>query len=256
MSLFIGLISGLFGGLIGLSGGVILVPLMVRILSLAQHRVHGTSLIAVVGSGLSGAVAYAMNGSVEVSSALILALGASMTARIGVRYCTALPEWKLMRYFGFFLILMSVLLAGKPFFGIMAADPLAGLSKGIALAVIGLVTGFLSGLLGIGGGVLMVPAMVLVVGMSQHVAQGCSLICLIPAGAIGAYSHFRHGNIVTGVLPGLVAGIMVGAYLGGTFANLLPEFFLRAAFAVVLMFLGMDLIRQGKKIPDRCEGSS
>lgn len=251
MSFFIGLISGLFGGLIGLSGGVILVPLMVRVLSLAQHRVHGTSLIAVVCSGLSGAVAYAVNGSVEMSSALILAIGASLTARLGVRCCTALPEWKLMRYFGFFLILTSFLLAGKPFFGVMTTDPLTGLPKGIALMAIGLVTGFLSGMLGIGGGVVMVPAMVLVVGMSQHIAQGCSLICLIPAGAIGAYSHFRRGNIVTGVLPGLVAGIMVGAYLGGTFANFLSEYFLGAVFAVVLVFLGVDLIRQGKVLPDR-----
>ncbi len=245
MSLFIGLISGLFGGLIGLSGGVLLVPLMVRILSLSQHRVHGTSLIAVVCSGLSGTVAYAMRDSVDVSAALILAIGASTTARIGVRYSTTQPEWKLKIFFGIFLILMSALLAGKPFIGIMAVDPLAGLSKGVALAAIGLVTGFLAGLLGIGGGVLMVPAMVLIVGMSQHVAQGCSLVCLIPAGAIGAYSHWRHGNIVAGVLPGLVTGIMMGAYLGGTFANLLPEHVLRAVFAVVLTCLGVDLIRQG-----------
>lgn len=246
MSVVIGLISGIFGGLVGLGGGVVMVPLMSRFLRMSQQSIHGTSLVVVVFAGLSGAFAYAQKGSVDWRSALILAVAASATARFGARYCAILRGWKLKRFFGIFLIFMSLLLVGKPFWGAMTADPLTGLWKDLALAAIGLVTGFIAGFLGIGGGVLMVPAMVLVVGMSQHLAQGCSLLCLIAAGTVGAYTHWHQGNVVLRILPGLVGGIVLGAYVGGTVANDLPEGTLRMIFSVVLTCLGVDMIGKSR----------
>ena len=100
MSFLIGLIAGLFGGLVGLGGGVVMIPLMTRLLGIPQASAHGTSLAVVVFAGLSGAWAYAIEGAVDFSAALILAVTASLTARLGARYCASLPEWKLKRYFG------------------------------------------------------------------------------------------------------------------------------------------------------------
>jgi uncharacterized membrane protein YfcA len=246
VSFLIGLISGIFGGLVGLGGGIVMVPLLSRFLSIAQQKIHGTSLVAVVFAGLSGAAAYAVNGTVDYRAALILAVTASLMARVGARYCVRLPGWKLRRYFGFFLIVMSLLLFGKPFFGSMAAHPLTGWEKDLSLVVIGLATGFLAGLLGIGGGAFTVLAILFIVGMNQYTAQGCSLLALVPVGGVGAYTHWRHGNIVFSILPGLIGGIILGAFMGGTFANLLPENILRILFAVVLMWLGIEMIRRGQ----------
>jgi hypothetical protein len=246
VSFLIGLISGIFGGLVGLGGGTIMVPLISRFFRLAQQSVHGTSLVAVVFAGLSGAAAYAVNGSVDYRAALILAVTASLMARVGARYCVRLPGWKLRRYFGFFLIIMSLLLIGKPFFGTMSAHPLTGWEKDLSLAVIGLATGFIAGLLGIGGGAFTVLAMVFIVGTNQYIAQGCSLLALVPAGAVGAYTHWRHGNIVLSILPGLIGGIILGAFTGGMFANILPENILRILFGAVLVGLGIEMIRRSQ----------
>ena len=65
-------------------------------------------------------------------------------------------------------------------------------------------------MMGVGGGSIMVPAMVLLAGFPQVLAQGSSLLAMVPAGAVGAHTHFRLGNVVRGLLPGLIPGILGG----------------------------------------------
>jgi uncharacterized membrane protein YfcA len=255
MSVLIGLVSGIFGGLVGLGGGVIMIPLMTRLLGLSQASAHGTSLAIVVFAGLSGACAYAMEGTIDFPAALILAVTASVTARVGARYCSSLPEWRLKRYFGCVLLAASALLVAKPHLGALAITSLTGGAAIAALAATGLATGFIAGLLGIGGGAFLIAGMVLFVGMNQHIAQGSSLLSMVPAAAVGSYTHWRHGNVVTRILPGLAAGIILGAFLGGIAANHLPEGTLRVIFAVVLTLLGVDLIRKSRQQKNgSCEG--
>jgi len=255
MSFLIGLIAGVFGGLVGLGGGVVMIPLMTRMLGLPQARAHGTSLAVVVVAGLSGAFAYAMEGTVDYGAALILAVTASATARVGAHYCAILPEWKLKRHFGCILVAAAFLLAAKPYLGFLAVFSLAGWASVAALAATGLVTGFIAGLLGIGGGAFMIAGMVIFVGMGQHIAQGSSLLSMVPAAAVGAWAHWRRGNVEVPILPGLAVGILIGAFLGGAVANSLPEQTLRIVFAVVLTWLGVDLVRKnlGPKKNESCE---
>ena len=111
MSFLIGLVAGLFGGLVGLGGGVIMIPLMVRFFKFSQHQAHGTSLMALVFTGLSGALTYYLNGSVDFLAAALLAASAIFTARFGALYAHALPEWQLKRAFGYFLDLRLALVA-------------------------------------------------------------------------------------------------------------------------------------------------
>ena len=247
MSVLIGFIAGVFGGLVGLGGGVVMIPMMTRLLGLPQSRAQGTSLSIVVVAGLAGAMAYARAGNVDVTAALILAVTASLSARAGARTCSVLPEWKLQRLFGCLLLVVSALLIAKPHLGGLAVMTLAGWPALAALALTGLATGFVMGLLGIGGGAFLIAGMVLFVGMGQHTAQGSSLLSMVPAAAVGAYTHWRLGNVVTGILPGLAAGIVLGSFLGGTVANVLPEQALRVLFAAVLIWLGVGLIRKSRQ---------
>jgi hypothetical protein len=244
MSFLIGLIAGIFGGLVGLGGGVVMIPLMTRFMGVPQARAHGTSLAVVVAAGLSGAFAYALEGTVDYGAALILAVTASATARMGAHYCSVLPEWKLRRHFGCILVAAAFLLATKPYLEFLAVFSLTGWAAAAALAATGLVTGFIAGLLGIGGGAFMIAGMVIFVGMGQHLAQGSALLSMVPAAAVGAWAHWRRGNVEVSILPGLAAGILIGAFLGGTVANFLPEQTLRIVFAIVLTWLGVDLIRK------------
>lgn len=242
MSIFIGLLSGIFGGLVGLGGGVIMIPLMVGIMKLGQHKAHGTSLVALVFTGMAGAATYGLKGSVDIASAALLAATAIFTARAGAHFAHALPEWKLKRSFGAFLILVSLLLLSKPYLPRME-NPASGWVKAAILLCAGAFTGFLSGMMGVGGGSIMVPAMVLLAGFGQHIAQGSSLLAMVPAGGVGSYAHWRLGNVETDLIKGLIPGIIVGTYLGASLAHLLPEGVLRIVFAAVLIWTGVRYLK-------------
>ncbi len=240
---FIGLAGGLFGGLVGLGGGVVMVPLLGGLARLRQQEAHGTSLVTVVLAGMVGAVTYAWSGKVDLVGAAMLAVTAVLTAHFGARYAHALPEWKLKRAFGTFLLAVMLLLLAKPWLTGMAPAPLDGWAKAAVLLPVGAATGFLSGMMGVGGGNLMVPAMVLLIGFPQVLAQGTSLLAMVPAGAVGARAHWQLGNVAGRLLPGLAAGILVGAFLGGSLALRLPETALRLAFAAVLLWTGLRYVR-------------
>lgn len=245
----IGLAAGLFGGLIGVGGGVVMIPLMVRFFKFSQHQGHGTSLMALVFTGLSGAVTYHLKGSVDIWAAALLATSAMVTARFGALYAHALPEWQLKRAFGIFLICASLLLLSKPYLHHLSflAHGVTGGREVVVLLTVGVFSGFLSGMMGIGGGSIMVVAMVLLTGFSQYTAQGSSLLAMVPAGTVGAYTHWRLGNVVARVLPGLIFGIIIGTYCGGSVAHLLSETNLRLVFAVMLIWLGLRDIRGAAK---------
>ncbi|MBT9252952.1 MAG: sulfite exporter TauE/SafE family protein [Brockia lithotrophica] len=244
----IGLLAGAFGGLVGLGGGVVMIPLLVHTFRLSQVRAHGTSLAAVVVSGIAGAATYARFGSADLWGALLLAAPAMATANLGARFAHALPEWKLKRAFGAFLLFTTALLLARPYLNALAVSGAGGAvgTSGAGIAVLlatGIFTGFLSGMMGVGGGSIMVPAMVVFLGVGQHLAQGTSLLAMVPTGTVGAWTHFRLGNVAVSILPGLLAGIFLGSSLGAWIAHLLPDAALRAVFAVVQTWLGLRYLR-------------
>src|SRR5512137_180718 len=157
-SFLIGLAAGTFGGLVGLGGGVVMIPLMVGVAGLVQKQAHGTSLVAVVVTGLVGAATYAARGRVDFTAALLLAVTATGTARLGARYAHVLPEWKLKRAFGAFLLVVAVLLLARPWIAGPATQPAPWVKAAVLLST-GVFTGFLTGMMGVGGGSIRVPCM-------------------------------------------------------------------------------------------------
>lgn len=121
----------------------------------------------------------------------------------------------------------------------MTPDQLLELAE---LVVIGLAAGFLAGLLGVGGGVLMVPAMVLLLGFDQHVAQGTSLLVIIPAALSGSYTHYRNGRLVLRDAAFLAAGGVIGAVVGSLTALSIEDELLRRLFAGFLLIAGLRIV--------------
>jgi uncharacterized membrane protein YfcA len=151
MNFWIGLVSGVFGGMVGMGGGVLMIPLMGRFLKLPQHVCHGTSLVAVVFTGIAGAATYAFFDHVDWTAALLLAAGAFWPVRAGARLCRTMPERNLRQAFGLFLIFASLLLLARPWLFTLTA---ASARDWIWVAVLlggGAVTGFLLVLLGAAG---------------------------------------------------------------------------------------------------------
>jgi uncharacterized protein len=123
----------------------------------------------------------------------------------------------------------------------------------IALLAIGLTAGLLAGLLGIGGGVIMVPAMVLITAFDQHIAQGTSLLVIIPAAAFGSFTHHRRGRLALRDAGALATGGVVGALLGSMTALSLDEEILRRLFAVLILVVAARMLltrRRAAEAPD------
>ena len=110
------------------------------------------------------------------------------------------------------------------------------------LLAIGLAAGVLAGLLGIGGGLVMVPAMVLALGFDQHVAQGTSLLVIIPAALSGTFTHYRNGRVALRDAAFLAAGGVVGAILGSSLALSVDDSLLRKLFALFLFAVAARML--------------
>jgi len=108
----------------------------------------------------------------------------------------------------------------------------------IALTV-GIFTGILSGLMGIGGGNIMVPASTILLQLGQHVAQGVSLIVIIPTALSGAWSHYKRGNVDVRVALLLTPGAVVGGLIGAWVAQSIPGGQLRVMFGVLLFYFAL-----------------
>jgi uncharacterized membrane protein YfcA len=107
------------------------------------------------------------------------------------------------------------------------------------ILLIGLGVGIVSGVVGIGGGILFVPALVWLLGMSQHKAQGTSLGALLaPVGLFAFLEYYRRGNADLRVALLLAAGFLVGGYFGAAGAQYIPELWLRRIFALTLVVVG------------------
>jgi uncharacterized membrane protein YfcA len=118
----------------------------------------------------------------------------------------------------------------------------------LALVGLGLVTGMASGLLGIGGGVLMVPALVLVASLDQQAAQATSLLVIVPTAIVGSLTLRRKGvgDLRRALGIGLVGA--AGGAAGALLALALPETALKAAFAALLVFSGLKLLRDAARM--------
>lgn len=242
ISFVIGLAAGIFGGMIGLGGGVIMIPLMTGLIKIDQCRAHGTSLAVLIFTGVSGAFTYGIHGQVDWTAALALAAGAVLTAPVGAHLADRLPGWKLKRTFGVFLIVCSLLLLFKPLLAQMPGK-LPHVQFLIAMGLTGIATGFLSGIMGVGGGMIMVPVMILLAGFTQHTAQGTALLVMIPTGAVGAFTHWRLGNVDHGLLFGMIPGILLGTFIGGNVAQVIPDAPLRWLFVFTAVYMGWRYLR-------------
>ncbi len=111
--------------------------------------------------------------------------------------------------------------------------------------VVGIVVGVLSGIIGIGGGILIVPALVLFMKMSQHRAQGTSLASLLlPIGLFAAWKYYQAGNVDVRAAALIAFGFAAGGYFGGMWAQRIDDLLLRKIFAAILMLVAVRMFFQ------------
>jgi uncharacterized membrane protein YfcA len=245
--LLAGAVTGIAGGLFGVGGGIVLVPMLTSFFALTQHRAHGTSL-AVIGTTAVGAlIVYGAHANVMWGTAAVMALASVAGAALGARAANRLSERALRRAFAVFLVVMAVrLLADVPAPRDQAA--LTGVAHIAFDLALGLLSGILAGFMGVGGGAVIVPGLTLVLGLTQQQAQGTSLAVILVTAPAGAVAHARNGNVAWPLVPMLAAGALVGAPAAALAAQRLPHDWLVRAFAVFLLVTAVHTwMRQPRK---------
>lgn len=245
----IGLIAGLLSGLFGVGGGTVIVPLLVLFLHFNQRLGAGTSLAAIVPTATVGVISYAVNGAVAWIPALILAAGAVVGAQIGTRLLPRISQTVLRWFFVVFLVVVIVSL----FLVVPSRDAEFELQllNGLALLVVGVGTGILAGLIGVGGGVIVVPVLMLAFGTSDLVAKGTSLLMMIPTAISGTIGNLRNHNVdlraaaIVGVSACTTTAL--GAWLATLIDPLVGNMLFAAYLVVIAVQMAMKAIKGRKK---------
>lgn len=247
------------GSLAGMGGGFVMIPLLTGICRLSQHQAHGTSLAAVMATGIAGAISY--QDKVDYEAALPIAMTAMFTASLGARTTTFLSEKWLKRALGGLLLIMGPAVPAKRYIVEQqlkkeTADAQERTAqallypKWVAPAGIGLCSGYLAGLFGVGGGTLVVPALIFTSQQTHdnpythHQALATSLAAMVLPALAGTLTHAKAGNVAFRVAPPLALGALFGAYGGGKLALGTNETTLQWGFSALLVLLGARTVQK------------
>lgn len=242
-----GLAAGLLAGLFGVGGGVLLVPILVLLMHRSQHVAHATSLVAIMLAATTGAIRFGFDGAVSLPGTLALAVGAVAGARLGATFLPKLTETRLRQIFAVLLLVIAIrfLLLGVS--GEAAAmDAVPEMTPlMIALHVVGgMVVGVTSAVLGVGGGVIMVPLMVMGFGYGQHIAEGTSLAVILPTALTGAVAHARNGYTDWAAGWRLGFSSILGSLAGASVALSLSPTTLGRLFGLMLLIVSVLMLRR------------
>jgi uncharacterized membrane protein YfcA len=242
----VGVFAGFFAGLFGVGGGVLIVPGL-AMAGLDQRLSHGTSLgVTVILSG-SALVGYAIDGNVEYAAALLILVGSSVGVIIGTALLQKIPMKALQIGFAVLLFVTAIRL----FTSTSLADGPANLSFLVVGGYIltGLAAGILSGLLGVGGGVVLVPAMGLLFDFPQTIAKGTSLMVIVPTASLGTYRNAKYNNVY--FEAAIVAGVGGAAFavIGAFFADTLTERQSNVLFGMLLVVTATQIFIRALRMP-------
>jgi uncharacterized membrane protein YfcA len=124
----------------------------------------------------------------------------------------------------------------------------------LLIILIGFAAGLLSGLVGVGGGLIIVPALIFFLGYSQHSAQGTSLgVLLLPAGILAAMQYYKHGDIDIKAVIVLAIGFVAGGYYGSKLALSLPQETVKKIFAVFMLLVAIKMLFFDKKMAEKIQ---
>jgi uncharacterized protein len=238
----LGLLAGVLSGLFGVGGGFIIVPLLIK-LGIETKRAAATSLAAVIPIAIAAVVPYALHHKVHGLIAAILVVGGFAGARLGTALLPRIPESYLQFGFAALLTLAALKLAFTVADGFL--EPLT-VRVEFGLVALGFITGVLSGLLGIGGGFVMVPGMLLVASMPGALAKGTSLAAVIPTALYGSWRNRSVDMIDVG--PAWRIGLCGAATssLSARFAVGLNPRLANGGFAVLLFGLAAYMWRTAR----------
>jgi uncharacterized membrane protein YfcA len=239
----IGLLAGLLAGFFGVGGGIVVIPLLILFVHFDQRQASVTSLVAIIPTSLVAASAFLASGTVpwdQTVFGLIIAIGSTITAPLGA---WALRTWKTttVRWIFIAVLLFSAIQVA---FQLPNRDNHLEWSAGVVIGLIasGAVMGFVAGLLGVGGGLLLLPLLVLGFGVSDLTAKALSLIAMFPAAISGTIGSARAGTVNWKAGISLGVPMALASIAGVWLATTTPVEWANPLLAALLIYAVVQLI--------------
>ncbi|MEI7555891.1 sulfite exporter TauE/SafE family protein [Candidatus Chlorohelix sp.] len=266
----IGLFTGYLSGLFGVGGGFILVPLL-TITGIPIKTAIALSLVYIIGTALSGIFQHLKQNTADIVLAATLSLSSIITAQLGTAVTVGISTSLLKLLFGLLTasvaIFYSVQKTPKPsqpsdspqkidlakssnrllllrFKTVAGFEYKYRINLLIAL-IIGGAVGFLSGMFGVGGGFIMVPLMVVVLGVPLKIAVGTSLLAVLAPAISGSFALWRVGQLQLELLPALLGGGLIGAQIGARMVIIFKNRTLKTAFNILLFIVSCYMLTVG-----------
>ncbi|MGE3759202.1 MAG: sulfite exporter TauE/SafE family protein [Pseudobdellovibrionaceae bacterium] len=256
--LFAAIVAGLIGSLVGLGGGIIIIPTLTLILGVDIHFAIGASLVSVLANSAAAASRYVKEKITNIRLAVLLELASASGAIIGALIALKTPPHFLFILFGVMLIVCSVLMwkGSDPNLSQKnEAHPLANKLKlntpeynvsrvpqGLAVMTL---AGIVSALMGLGGGIFKVLALDRLMKLPIKASTATSNFMLGVTAAAGAATYFLHGYITAPTATPVAIGNFVGALIGSRLMMILPDQVIRKVFVVVLTLIALQMIWKG-----------
>jgi len=237
----VGLAAGFMSGLFGVGGGILIAPGLVFLAKMDHRRAHGTSLAAVLPIALSSMITYWAHDHIDWPVMLFLTLGGIVGAVIGTHFLNVVSQSVLAVSFASLLVLSAIRLF---FEGEGTGRPPLNFWDVVLLVAIGLVSGILAGLLGVGGGIIMVPAMLLFFSIPAVVAKGTSLAVIVPTALMGTLRNRSNKNV--DIPAAAIIGIsgILAAVAGAWFSTRLSDTTSNVLFACLMLGVASKLLWQ------------
>jgi hypothetical protein len=238
LGVLVGFVAGIGSGLFGIGGGIITTPAINVLLGGTAIQAVATPLPAIFPTSMVGAYTYWKSGNVSTRAAQWAALPGVLGA-VGGAYLTDVVNAHLLLFITAVLIGWTAVQVAS---GRKTAERPRGSTPGWQYAAVGLVAGFVSGLLGVGGGIIMVPAFTALLGMPLKRALGTSLVIIAILVIPGTAVHVALGHVDWAIFASLVVGVVPGARIGARIATGAKERTLRVLIAA---FLGAVALSYG-----------
>jgi uncharacterized membrane protein YfcA len=236
----VGLVGGLFAGVFGVGGGLIMVPLLLWWARLDQRKAHATSLLAITPAAVIGAASYALGGVFAWLPAIFVAVGGIVGAQLGAWLLRKISVGFLRWGFIAFIVASGVMLLVQ----LPNRDSALQITvwSAVLLVALGLGMGISAGLFGIGGGVVVIPILMVFFGQSDLIAKSISLLAMAPGSISGSIAHLKHKTALLRDGAWVAAGAVITAPLGALIAFSLSPRLAALLFAALMFFVAVNLI--------------
>jgi hypothetical protein len=263
----LGVFSGFLGGLLGIGGGILVVPILILAFDLRAQQAIGTSLVMIIFTALSGTFAYSWQKRLDWRIAAVGAVVTVPGAALGAYMTKFFSSVSLTMILAIFLSFIAAYMFWRSYHGtdscrgtlIQAKSRSAAavwarritdasghvfqydasIYRGVVLLFLG---GVASGFFGIGGGLIVVPVLASIVGLPMHIAIATSMAIMIFTSISGVATHVMLGHVLLEYAAPLVIGIVVGAQLGARTAKRLRSASLERTFALIVFALAIILL--------------